>query len=233
MSRAAALLQLQQLDLELDADRARLAAIEAELGDNAAVRAVQRESVEAQAQLHSARVALQQLEYDSQDLNVKIADIDKRLFDGAVTHPKQLQDLQKDLESLRRRRAALEEKQFEALMAAEAAEVRCNALQTALEQAEADAARAHGGLLDERSKVQASVARLETAREALTGSIPPADRELYDRMRPGKRGRPVSRLEDGMCAACGVAPSSSRSQSVRQGNELILCGNCGRILSSD
>jgi predicted nucleic acid-binding Zn-ribbon protein len=43
----------------------------------------------------------------------------------------------------------------------------------------------------------------------------------------------VSTLEDGACTACGVAPSSSRIQSARQGNELILCGNCGRILCAD
>jgi predicted nucleic acid-binding Zn-ribbon protein len=53
---------------------------------------------------------------------------------------------------------------------------------------------------------------------------------LYDRLRPAKKGRAVALLEDGVCTACGVAPSSSRIQSARQGNDLVLCGNCGRIL---
>jgi predicted nucleic acid-binding Zn-ribbon protein len=233
MSRAASLLQLQIIDLELDAHRARLAAIQAALSDDPALREAQRGTVEAEAQLHAARVELQNLEFDAIALNEKIGEISERMYNGGVTNPKQLQELQQDLESLKRRRAALEERQFEALVAVESAEVRQNGVQHALQQAEAHTAEAHGSLVDERNRLQTDVARLEQGREAVLGSIGAADRDVYAQLRQSKRGRPVTRLEDGMCASCGVAPSSSRIQSARQGNELVLCGNCGRILCAD
>ena len=106
-------------------------------------------------------------------------------------------------------------------------------LERELKALEAEVARQHGTLLEERAKLQTSLERLQSNREAVSSSIPPADQALYDRLRLAKKGRAVSRMEDGSCGACGVAPSSSRIQNARQGNELVLCGNCGRILVSD
>jgi predicted nucleic acid-binding Zn-ribbon protein len=233
MSRAASLLRLQGIDLELDAARARLRAIETALGDDPAVRQAQRDLLETQAQIQAARVTVQHLEIDGQSLGAKIAEVDGRMYSGLVTSPKELQDLQNEAASLRRRREALEEKQFEALLVAESAEVRNAEVQHRLDAAEATAAEAHGNLREEREQLRTAVARLEINHTAAATSIPAADFELYGRLRQSKKGRAVSHLDEGACTACGVAPSSSRIQDARQGNELILCGNCGRILCAD
>jgi predicted nucleic acid-binding Zn-ribbon protein len=233
MSRSATLLQLQGHDLNLEGQRARLAAIAAALGDDPALRAAERDELEAQSALHQARVAVQHLEYEGQTLAQKIAETSDRMYGGAVTNPKELKDLQLELDSLQRRRGALEERQFEALVAAEAAEARHAQLEQALHAAEAAAAASQGSLLDERGRLNQLVAQLEVEREAVRAQASTADLELYDRLRPAKNGRAVSTLDGGACSACGVAPSSSRVQSARQGNDLILCGNCGRILCAD
>jgi predicted nucleic acid-binding Zn-ribbon protein len=233
MSRSSSLQQLQAVDLEMDGYRARLEAIARALGADPAVQAAERGLVAAEAELHNARVALKNLEHEAQSLADKISEISERAYGGSVSNPKVLQDLQRDLESLNRRRAVLEEQQFEALVTAEAAETRHEGLQVDLKKLEAEVARQHGTLLEERLKLQASLERLEVSREAALSSVLPADQELYDRLRAAKKGRAVARLEEGACGACGVAPSSSRIQSARQGNSLILCGNCGRILAAD
>src|SRR5712671_3454581 len=123
MSRAASLLQLQGFDLEIDVKQNRLRAIEVALGDDPTVKKAQRDLLEAQAQVRAARVGVQGLEHENQDLAQKIAEVDGRMYGGKVTNPKELQDMQNDVASLQRRRGALEEKQFEALLTAEAAEV--------------------------------------------------------------------------------------------------------------
>lgn len=233
MSRSSSLLQLQAVDLEIDSHQARLGAIAAALGEDPTIQAAQRKLLAAQTELHQARVAVQNLEHENQSLNAKISEISERTYSGGVTQPKVLQDLQRDLESLNRRRAGLEEQQFEALIAAEAAEARHQGLQVELQLLEADLAVQHGSLLEERQRLQAGLERLAVSREAAQSSVPAADRELYERLRVSKKGRAVARMDEGSCGACGVAPSSSRIQSARQGNELILCGNCGRILAAD
>jgi predicted nucleic acid-binding Zn-ribbon protein len=176
---------------------------------------------------------VQTLEYESQALSEKMGEVAARMYGGAVSNPKELQDLQKETESLKRRREALEERQFEALVEVEAKELAHVSLLRQAEAAETAAAQAHGDLLLERQTLLASAERLAPGRDAVWALVPSADRALYERLRLSKRGRAVSTLEDGACTACGVAPSSSRIQSARQGNELILCGNCGRILCAD
>ena len=233
MSRAASLLQLQTLDSEIDARQARLQAIAAALGADPAIRAAQQALAAAQAQLHQARVAAQNLEYEGQNLNEKIAESSQRMYGGRVGNPKELQDLAKDIDSLQRRRSALEELQFEALMAVEAAEAKVQALSQALAGTEAAKAASNSSLNDERQQIAAHVERLQIGREATLASINSADLALYDRLRVSKRGRAVVRLEEGACTGCGVEPSSSRIQTARRDNDLILCGNCGRILSAD
>lgn len=230
MSRAASLLQLQGIDLEMDAKQNRLRAIETALGDDPTVKKAQRDLLEAQAKVHTTRVAIQGLEYENQSLGQKIAEVDGRMYGGKVTSPKELQDLQNDVGSLQRRRQALEEKQFEALLTAEAADAQQKDVQNRLERAESAAAEAHGNLREEREQLKIGLARLQVNHDMAAVSIPAADLELYNRLRQSKKGRAVSELDEGACTACGVAPSSSRIQDARQGNDLILCGNCGRIL---
>jgi len=233
MSRAASLLQLQGIDLEMDAKRARLRAIEVALGDDPAVKKAQRDLLEAQAELHTARVSVQNLEFDGQNLGQKIAEVDGRMYGGKVTNPKELQDLQNEVNSLRHRREKKKKKQFEALLSAETAEARSVEAQHRLERSETQAAEAHGNLREERTDLQTGLARLQINRDAVAAPIPAADLEIYERLRQSKKGRAVSQLDEGACTACGVAPSSSRIQDSRQGNDIILCGNCGRILCAD
>ncbi len=233
MSRSATLLQLQGFDLDLDAHRARLHAIEHELGSDPAVQAAQRALLEAHSQLHVARVAVQGLEYETQVLSEKIAEVNDRIYNGGVSNPKVLQELQKELESLQRRRGASEEQQFEALMAAETAEAHHAQLQLQLDQAETAAASAHNNLRLERDQHQLVMGNLEGDREGVLAQVPASDRETYERLRAAKKGRAVAIMAEGVCGACGVELSSGLSQTVRQTTELVLCRNCGRILCAN
>jgi uncharacterized protein len=233
MSRSATLLQLQTLDLDLDAHRARVQAIDHELGSDPAVQTAQRALLQAHNELHSARVAVQGLEYENQTIGEKIAEINDRIYSGSVTNPKVLQELQKENESFQRRRTALEEKQFEALMAAEAAETQQAQWQQQLDQAETAAASAHSALHQERERHLLVMANLEGDREGVLAQVPPADLEVYERLRAAKKGRAVAIMDENACGACGVELSSALSQTVRQTTELVLCRNCGRILCAN
>lgn len=233
MSRATALLNLQAIDSELDVRRARLKAVDEMLSDSPEVRAAQQDVVAAQAQFTAARIALQSFELDNQAVSEKIAESEGRLYGGRVTNPKELRDLEMEVAALKRQRAAVEEQQLDALIQAETTEARFVVAQTDLQRAEAAAAKTAGNLLEERGQLHSRIERLEDEREAALASVAAEDQQLYERLRRTKNGRAVARLEDGVCAACGVAPSSSRIQSVRQGNELIRCGNCDRILCAE
>jgi len=233
MSRASSLFRLQEADLELDAGRARLAEIAQALASNPAVQAAQARAQQAEVHLHKAKANLTDAELDQQTLADKIAADEARLYSGRIRNPKELQDLQAEVESLRRRRAAAEERQLEALLAYEEAEAQLKAAHDHLRATEAEAKRANAALTAEWDRLIARETNLKAERESLLTIITAADRAWYDKLRQAKKGRALARLEDGVCTACGMEPTAADRQNVRRGAELVLCAGCGRILYAE
>lgn len=230
MSRAAALVRLQQIDSEMDARRSRLAEIDRALASDGGVSAPRAALGAAKAALAQARVTARALEAEVQAAGLKAGEVESVLYGGRVTHPRELEDLQDDLASLKRRRAALEDKLLDAMVEVESDEAAEQVALARLVEAEAALQASRAALSAERSTLESALARMDVEREAAEAPIPGADRELYRALRQRKHGLAVARLADGACTVCGVAPSSSRAQAARQGNEIIFCGNCERIL---
>lgn len=233
MTHAARLLQLQDVDSELDGHRARLQAIERALQDSPAVREAHQHLVQAETRVQTTRAAMQAFEYDLQALNLKISEVEEQAYSGQVTNPRQLQDLQKDVESLKRRRSGLEEQQLEALIQTETAETHRSTAQEALHRAETETAKTQSALVAERVTRKGQVEQLEARREVIVTALASNHLQLYDSLRTSKKGRAVTRLADGVCTACGVEVSSALAQTVRQGQQVVQCANCGRILCAE
>jgi predicted nucleic acid-binding Zn-ribbon protein len=230
MTRASALMRLQQVDSEIDAVRARLAEIEAELAQDRGRAAAGARLSASQAALAATRRALRVQEAEIQSLAAKAAEVETRLYSGKVTNPKELQDIQEELASLRRRRAALEDQMLESMVQVESDESVEQAARQVVTAAEGAVQTANEALAADKARAETALARLLIDREGAEAPISAADRETYASLRRRKRGLAVARLDEGVCSACGVAPSSSRAQAARHGDELILCGNCERIL---
>jgi len=223
------LFRLQALDLELEAGRARLAEIEQALSSNPAVLAAQKALTTAEAAHRSARTALHDIELDAQALSAKIKEAENRLYGGAVRNPKELKDLQAELESLKRRLAEVEEKELAALMDLESAEATLAQAQAQRQKAEKEMLVLNGALAAERETLMTHVAEMQAQREAATIPILAADRTLYEQLRQAKKGRAVAKLDDDVCAACGIEPTAALRQIARRG-ELAQCVGCGRLL---
>jgi predicted nucleic acid-binding Zn-ribbon protein len=233
MSRVSALFRLQEIDLELDACRARLGEIKAALGDDPAIQQARSRWLSAETRQRAARVILQELELETLGLAEKIREAEQRLYSGAIRNPKELRDLQAEVESLKRRLAATEEQQLNALIESEVAETVATGTEVELHQVEDTAARAQTALRAERETLEGRLRKLEAEREAASAPVPAADRQVYDRLRQTRHGRAVTRLEDGACAACGIAASALIRQEARRATELVRCAGCDRILYAD
>lgn len=230
MSRAANLFRLQQIDSEMDSRRARVREITAALGEDAAVQSAQAALSAAEAQVAATRSAARAGEAAIEALAAKLAEAEAQLYGGKVRIPKELQDLQAEVESLKRRRADLEDRLLETMIRLDEAEDMRRAAAAALAEAERRYADTTSNLLAEKEGLEGALSRLGLEREAAEAPVSPADRALYAALRQRKHGVAVARVMDSACGSCGVAPSSSRLQAARQGGDLVRCGNCERIL---
>lgn len=230
MSRISDLFRLQELDLERERWVSRQADIDRTLADEAGVQAAQAAVAHAHAQFTRARGQAQTLEHEMQALTGKMHELEQRLYGGRLSNPKELRDLQADVQSHQRRRAALEEQQFTALIESETAETQLAAAQHQLQTAETAWHSGNTSLRTERAQIAERLVGLDDERTSLTNRIRPDDLATYQRLRASKNGRALARLDDGVCNACWVEPSATLAQQARRGQEPALCPNCGRIL---
>jgi predicted nucleic acid-binding Zn-ribbon protein len=232
-NQSAELYRLQKVDLDVMRHRARLREIEAKLnGDETVARAMQ--------ELDAAQVALKPWQTRARDLDLEIKSLadkvkstDADLYSGRITSPKALQELQEEINSLKRHQSTLEDNLLEAMMEVEAHQGQVNDSQQALDNARGALASQQTDLIDERTRLQAELTKLDEQRKGKAASIEPATLVIYDRLRQRFKGQAVALLQPDGCSMCGVEQTSMNVQAVRSGRTLAYCESCGRILANN
>jgi hypothetical protein len=230
VTRISNLFRLQTLDSQIDSHQARLSEIEAALAHHPELDRTRAEEADARAGLEAAKKEVRGAEEETRAQQQRIADTEKTLYGGAVTIPKELKDLQDESAALRRYLAVLEERQLQSMLRCEESEKALAAAHAAREEQERLGSAGDEKLLAERGALQTTLETVGYQREAAVSAVTPEDLEKYSALRRTKHGMAVVRFESGACGACGVAPSTSRVDSARSGQDIIQCGNCGRIL---
>ena len=109
MTSAADLFALQEIDLRRDAKRALIADVEARLGETDELVEAREAVADAQAGLDRLKKRQRDLDNELTDLDAKMRPLETRLYDGSVRNPKELSDMQKEFENLKKRRGELDD----------------------------------------------------------------------------------------------------------------------------
>ncbi len=230
MNQSSQLYQLQKIDTEIDRTTARLAEIARELAMDETVRSAQQALEAAKRKQYKVQQSLRSIEQEVQAVRIKINTSESSLYGGSIRNPKELQDIQSEIASLKKRLAALEDSQLEVMLELDDAESELTGAETALTAAQATHSSQQAGLLGEQSKLQKILDRLQVERGATSGSILPENLEIYERMRKQKRGVAVVAIEDSACAGCGTSIRPAELQVARSPDRMAYCSTCGRIL---
>ena len=230
MRRVDRLLELQKIDLALDAARKRMRAIDAQLAESDELRAARQADQEHHDRLTELRARSKDLELQSTALDDKIRAVDDRLYSGAVKNPKELNDLQMDAAALRRQKSSLDDTLLQVILETEEAERASKAAHTERARIEAAWHNNQAELIEERAGLNQYILSSEAERKAKRAGIAPADQVIYDQLRAKKHGQVVALLEDDICSACGVQVSANKLARLQRQDELLPCGNCERIL---
>jgi predicted nucleic acid-binding Zn-ribbon protein len=230
MSDASELLALQELDLQLDRTRARLAEIEDSLAESEELRAA-REDLQEKSNLLAALTARQaDLEHEVEDVSAKAADVEAKLYSGKVTSPKELSDLDADLKSIRSLVAKREDTLLAHLVEVESAESEQVVAREAYASVEAAWTDHHDELLGERESLQPQAQELTARRDEAASRIDGRALVLYRMLRERKGGVAVSRVERGMCQGCRITLPAAVLHNARGSSALVQCVSCERIL---
>lgn len=232
MSRAEPLYRLQLVDMELDQAARTLREIETALAGNPAVQHAQAELTAAQKVYAALSAQARSLELESKSQDAKLREAEERLYSGNVRSPRELLDLQRDIEMLKRQRDQISEALLAAMLEMDEAQRSVTDCQKALDEALAHWEGDSAALREQRRAAQERIAAGNEQRAAIVAALPAGDLSLYQTLRGRKaNGVAVAVIKGRACSQCGEAPSSMLLQQAR-GDSLVMCPNCGRILHS-
>jgi len=230
MSASLGLFRLQQIDSHINQIETRLAKIQQTLEDNAELQAAREQVQAAEEGQRAAERAQHKSEAEAESQQIKIQQAEASLYGGTVRNPKELQDLQADIASLKKRLAALEEQELKDMLQTETAQGEVKKASDELKDVQARSGVEHGQLLEEKKSLTHELNRFLSEREAAISTIAGEILKTYDDLRQHRRGVAVAEVSENACGACGTILTAAIQQSARHASELVHCPSCGRIL---
>ena len=179
----------------------------------------------------SLKREIKQLEDEVSDAQFHRKSCEKRLYDGTVTQPKELEQLQNKIDEYQK---IIKKNEDEIIVRMEALEVNEEAisriqteeanLNNALKELEEDY---HG----KNMEYEHIVNELEREASKIKGGISPELYKTFEQIARVHHGVALAPIEGECCGACHVAiPLSIRRKVGKEETTLVHCENCGRIL---
>lgn len=230
MSAALGLYRLQQVDGQIDQVQARQRWIQDMLQNDVSLRVASQVCSSAEARFTEASRLLKQSEAEVEKQRTKIEQAEASLYGGSVRNPKELQDLQKDIVSLKKYLETLEERELEAMLTVETAQQEFENAESELARTQTMVNEQNQDLRRENQTLLKDFERLQTERRAVISDLAASAVEMYDQLRKQRRGLAVATVTDSTCAACGTTLTPAQHQNARSTSQLFNCPTCGRIL---
>lgn len=141
-----------------------------------------------------------------------------------------LQDLQTEIDILKRQKNELESELLDKLMELEKNEHDLDNKKSVFQSVETRINSLKALLTSERDNLIQKIKRLETERLTAKTQISPDYQKEYAGLISTKQGIAVGTIQDNSCSACGTTFTPSQCQTARSQNDLFHCPTCHRII---
>jgi predicted nucleic acid-binding Zn-ribbon protein len=231
----AALLRVQERDTGLDRLRYRRNTIP----EREAIS--ERRALEAQLVVRSdairgerdtALASERKLDDEAQVLARKAKEVDGKLYSGTISSPRELLDMQADIDQLNRHRSTIEEQELDVMERRESLDGELLALEAELSGVRAELSALEASLATSEAEIDAEIAVEEAARADEAAAVGPDLLADFERRRTQNHGAGVALLVGSTCQACRLSIPATEVDRLRQDPEASIasCDNCGAIL---
>ena len=230
MSQVVLLYQLQQIDNEIREKKQELRSVLGSLEEPTELKNARERLNSAEARHKKAQADTRRLELKLGSHNAKLKASSDRMYSGKVTSTRELADLQKEVEMLKRQQSTIEDDSLETMMELEESAEAVIEISDALAEREAAWQVRSGKLEDKKQQLAIFLHGALQGRKKHLGLIEPKNRATYESIAKKKRGVAVAELKrDSICSGCLTSVSLATRKKVDQGL-ITYCGSCSRIL---
>jgi len=235
MSRFDSLLALQGLDTRLDQERHHLTHLGEQVDLDAAVAdlaELERGLAALAVQLSGIVTEQERLEVDAGNLQNRIDQINRAMYDGSVVAHKDLEAMQVEISHLKERLSGIEDLELEQMELREPLEATVASSGAPLDAAKERVAHLGSVRDDVAEEVRVAIAALEADRVAASSEVDDALAAMYESLRTQHGGVGAAKLEGARCTGCHLSiPAGDLTAITRAApDEVLLCPECNRIL---
>jgi predicted nucleic acid-binding Zn-ribbon protein len=228
MTVAKQLYQLQEVDLEIESNEQALNQIASNLGESQAVIKTQAKLKLEQQHLEELKREQHSAEWEIDDIITKLTTAEKKLYSGKIKNPKELTNLQHEIDGLKTNCDRLENKALELMDQVELTEAGEANLSRQLKRLKAEWRGEQQQLSDKMKQIKTMLSELEHKRQLLLANTDTEAVEFYHELKKQK-GKAVAKVEQGICLGCRISLPITELKQARSGS-LVQCSSCGRIL---
>jgi predicted nucleic acid-binding Zn-ribbon protein len=172
------------------------------------------------------------LDDEAQSLARRAKEVDGRLYSGKVSSPRELLDMQADIDQLDRHRAVIEEQELEVMERRDSLDTELAALEAELVGLRAELTELESKLAAAEAELDAEIAVEESARAEESAAVGPELLADFERRRAQNHGAGVALLVGDTCQGCRLSIPATEVDRIRHDPEagIASCDNCGAIL---
>jgi uncharacterized protein len=170
-------------------------------------------------------------EVDVETVTDRIKKDEARLSSGNAT-PKELEQLQHEVATLKKRQESLEEIELEIMIRNDAVTARSNTLNTDLASLQTLKDEISARLQIATDEINKVITDKNTARTLVAGKVEKALLDLYEKIRTNGGGVGAAALIGNKCNGCNLAINAVEMERIKSlaKDELLRCEECRRIL---
>jgi len=179
---------------------------------------------------HGLQVEQRNSELELKTLEDKKHEVSRKLYEGRVTAPRELQALEMEVAMLDRQRQRLDEQILRRLDEMEAANKQVEQAKVAVEEADKALRIIRKRFEKESGRIDADLAKHTPERDRLAKQIEPDTLRRYDSIRHRSHNLGAVRIELGACAGCRMKVGSAMLRRVVAHDNYVYCESCSRYL---
>jgi len=153
-----------------------------------------------------------------------------KAYGGTIANPKELETLDREIESLGRTKDRLENELLELFDKVDAQNQAVKEQERTVETLKSELAETVQSFERERARLTGEIGALKAEREGVTALIAPQSVQVYERIRDRCANLGVAVIEGRMCTACRVNLPVVQIARLTIGSDFEKCESCARLL---
>ena len=166
-----------------------------------------------------------------QQAEQRLSEIERRMYSGFVTNPRELEASQEEQATLNMNRSTEEDRLLEYMVEMEETQSMRDEARVAYEQIDGERNKQVVELEARRKELESELPELHRERQALSSEYPRPILAVYESVRRSRGGQGAALMDSrGLCGGCRLTVTSAEMQRVKASREIVQCGSCSRLL---